>query len=134
MYPKFHYLYNVGSRQFASYNGSGTYSSQTQGKTWILSDVPVPISLTDLTNKKFHIKSGNKSMSISTGFYGSVIEYGTDNPGDAGVPFKFEKSTHEFDEALLAELEEKVRAAGLLCVKDLAKLENTAVYVVYCNR
>ena len=129
-----YYLYNVGSGQFASYNGSGTYSGQTQGKTWILSDIPVPISLTDLTNKKFHIKSGNKSMSISTGFYGSVIEYGTDDPGDEGVPFKFEKSTSEFDEELLAELEEKVRAAGLLCVKDLAKLENTAVYVVYCNR
>lgn len=125
-----YYLYNVGAQQFASPAGKGTYGNQ--GDTWIFSDVPVAISLTDLGDKYFHIQGGSKTMSISTSFYGSVITYYAVN--DPGVPFKFDKSTQEFDEELYKEMEKKVVLAGLTYVTDLTKLGNTAVYGISTAR
>lgn len=125
-----YYLYNVGAQQFASPAGKGTYGNQ--GDTWIFSDVPVAISLTDLGDKYFHIQGGSKTMSISTSFYGSVITYYAEN--DPGVPFKFDKSAKEFDEELYKEMEKKVVLAGLTYVTDLAKLGNTAVYGISTSR
>lgn len=125
-----YYLYNVGAQQFASPAGKGTYSNQ--GDTWIFSDVPVAISLTDLGDKYFHIQGGSKTMSISTSYYGSVITYYAVN--DPGVPFKFDKSAKEFDEELYKEMEKKVVLAGLTYVTDLAKLGNTAVYGISTSR
>lgn len=88
-----HYLYNVGKKQFASPTGKGDY-----GLTWIFSDTPVAITMTDLgaETPTFHIKGGNETMSVSTGYAGSVITWYSN--GDAGVPFKFEKSELEFEE------------------------------------
>lgn len=125
-----YYLYNVGAQQFASPAGKGTYGNQ--GDTWIFSDVPVAISLTDLGDKYFHIQGGSKTMSISTSFYGSVITYYAVN--DPGVPFKFDKSTQEFDEELYKEMEKKAVLAGLTYVTDLTKLGNTAVYGISTAR
>lgn len=125
-----YYLYNVGAQQFASPAGKGTYGNQ--GDTWIFSDVPVAISLTDLGDKYFHIQGGSKTMSISTSFYGSVITYYAEN--DPGVPFKFDKSAKEFDEELYKEMEKKVVLAGLTYVTDLTKLGNTAVYGISTSR
>lgn len=88
-----YYLYNVGKKQFASPTGKGDY-----GLTWIFSDTPVAITITDLKAETptFHIKGGNETMSVSTGYEGSVITWYSN--GDAGVPFKFEKSELEFEE------------------------------------
>ena len=88
-----YYLYNVGKKQFASPTGKGDY-----GLTWIFSDTPVAITMTDLgaETPTFHIKGGNETMSVSTGYAGSVITWYSN--GDAGVPFKFEKSELEFEE------------------------------------
>lgn len=88
-----YYLYNVGKKQFASPTGKGDY-----GLTWIFSDTPVAITITDLKAETptFHIKGGNETMSVSTGYEGSVITWYSN--GDAGVPFKFEKSELEFKE------------------------------------
>ena len=87
-----YYLYNVGKKQFASPTGKGSY-----GLTWIFSDTPVAITMTDLgaETPTFHIKGGNETMSVSTGYAGSVITWYSN--GDAGVPFKFEKSELEFE-------------------------------------
>lgn len=125
-----YYLYNVGAQQFASPAGKGTYGNQ--GDTWIFSDVPVAISLTDLGDKYFHIQGGSKTMSISTSYYGSVITYYAVN--DPGVPFKFDKSAKEFDEELYKEMEKKVVLAGLTYVTDLTKLGNTAIYGISTSR
>lgn len=125
-----YYLYNVGAQQFASPVGKGTYGNQ--GDTWIFSDVPVAISLTDLGDKYFHIQGGDKTMSISTSYYGSVITYYAVN--DPGVPFKFDKSAKEFDEELYKEMEKKVVLAGLTYVTDLAKLGNAAIYGISTSR
>lgn len=88
-----YYLYNVGKKQFASPIGKGDY-----GLTWIFSDTPVAITMTDLgaETPTFHIKGGNETMSVSTGYEGSVITWYSN--GDAGVPFVFEKSELEFEE------------------------------------
>ena len=88
-----YYLYNVGKKQFASPTGKGSY-----GLTWIFSDTPVAITMTDLgaETPTFHIKGGNETMSVSTGYAGSVITWYSN--GAAGVPFKFEKSELEFEE------------------------------------
>lgn len=125
-----YYLYNVGAQQFASPAGKGTYGNQ--GDTWIFSDVPVAISLTDLGDKYFHIQGGSKTMSISTSYNGSVITYYAVN--DPGVPFKFDKSAKEFDEELYKEMEKKVVLAGLTYVTDLAKLGNAAIYGISTAR
>lgn len=92
-----YYLYNVGKKQFASPTGKGEYD-QGSGLTWIFSDTPVAITMTDLKAETptFHIKGGNETMSVSTGYEGSVITWYSN--GDAGVPFKFEKSVLEFKE------------------------------------
>lgn len=129
-----YYLYNVGAQQFASPTGLGAEGHRygSQGDTWIFSDVPVAISLTDLGEKYFHIQGGSKTMSISTSYYGSVITYYA--AGDPGVPFRFEKSAYAFDEALLKTLEAKVRAAGLYNVTDLSKLSNVTVYGLSTSR
>ena len=88
-----YYLYNVGKKQFASPTGKGDY-----GLTWIFSDTPVAITITDLKAETptFHIKGGDETMSVSTNYKGSVITWYSN--GDAGVPFKFEKSELEFKE------------------------------------
>ena len=131
-----YYLYNVGAQQFASPTGLGAdaegYRYGDQGDTWIFSDVPVAISLTDLGDKYFHIQGGSKTMSISTSYHGSVITYYAEN--DLGVPFKFDKSAKEFDEELYKEMEKKVVLAGLTYVTDLTKLGNTAVYGISTER
>ncbi len=106
-----HYLYNVGKKQFASPTGKGSY-----GLTWIFSDTPVAITMTDLgaETPTFHIKGGNETMSVSTGYEGSVITWYSE--GDAGVPFKFEKSELEFDETAFAAVSPKL-APGFYTLK-----------------
>ncbi len=106
-----YYLYNVGKKQFASPTGKGSY-----GLTWIFSDTPVSITMTDLgaETPTFHIKGGNETMSVSTGYEGSVITWYSN--GDAGVPFKFEKSELEFDETAFAAVSPKL-APGFYTLK-----------------
>lgn len=106
-----HYLYNVGKKQFASPTGKGDY-----GLTWIFSDTPVAITMTDLgaETPTFHIKGGNETMSVSTGYAGSVITWYSN--GDAGVPFTFEKSEYPFDESVLAAVSPKL-APGFYTLK-----------------
>ncbi len=106
-----YYLYNVGKKQFASPTGKGGY-----GLTWIFSDTPVAITITDLGAKTptFHIKGGNETMSVSTGYEGSVITWYSN--GDAGVPFKFEKSELEFDESAFEAVSPKL-APGFYTLK-----------------
>ena len=62
----------------------------------------------------FHIKGGNETMSVSTGYAGSVITWYSN--GDAGVPFKFEKSELEFDETAFAAVSPKL-APGFYTLK-----------------
>lgn len=106
-----YYLYNVGKKQFASPTGKGEY-----GVTWIFSDTPVAITMTDLgaETPTFHIKGGNETMSVSTGYAGSVITWYSN--GDAGVPFKFEKSELELDETAFAAVSPKL-APGFYTLK-----------------
>lgn len=130
-----YYLYNVGAEQFANPAGLGVEGDTrygSQGDTWIFSDIPVAISLTDLGDKYFHIQGGSKTMSISTGYQGSVITYYAKN--DVGVPFRFEKSAREFSEELYKTMEQKVVRAGLTYVTDLAKLSNAAIYGLSTSR
>lgn len=106
-----YYLYNVGKKQFASPTGQGSY-----GLTWIFTDTPIAITMTDLgaDTPTFHIKGGDETMSVSTGYTGSVITWYSN--GDAGVPFVFEKSELEFDDNALAAVSPKL-APGFYTLK-----------------
>lgn len=94
-----YYLYNVGKVLFANSKGKGEY-----GDTWIFSSAPVAIKMEAMdTTPYFHIMGDGKTMSVSEGYVGPVITH--DVAGDQGIPMQFNKSTVEFNEDLLEQLE-----------------------------
>lgn len=90
-----HYIYNVGQELFANCNGQGSFEKST---TWVLSNEPSPITMSELDFPTLRIMSGDNTMSVSTGYVGPIICYYDE--GDGGVPFSFAKSSVEFDEGL----------------------------------
>ncbi len=90
-----YYLYNVGKKLFANATGHGSY-----GQTWIFSQNPSPITLTNKTAPGLWIQGSGATMSISTAYTGPIITYYTAD--DGGVPFKFDASSVEVDAEVTA--------------------------------
>ncbi len=111
-----YYMYNVGKKQFATVSTSGSYQVNDKG-TWVFSDTPAYVTFDAGINSSVaapYVRvratvattETTYSMSISTGYTGPVITY--DAQGDGGIPMLLAMSSVGVDDAITAEMTEKV--------------------------